>query len=356
MKTERRHELQTNTLADHLGKWIVAIKPYTSIIVTVVVAVIVVAIGWQVMGSLSAGKRGKAWDDFEAARRQLLEASAAASVATSTGAEVDDAKLNAATRAVKVVIDDYEGQPVGYWARYLLGNHYQTLGTRKLFFDRKEARSDLKEAAIHYTEATAAEQEDLQQYAYFGLGQVLECQGEIEEAIKAYDDLVKSWPEGPLSASAREASQRLSKPETKEFYVHYETQDPKQARLEDEANNKGSGTGASLPKIPGLDGIVPPVDPLDKGPFIPKVVVPGEDSKDPEDTDSKPKNPTEESKLPKESAEDQPTDKKPEDKQPEGKKPAGEQPESKEPADDGPPNKETGEKEPADKPATGAGQ
>jgi len=45
MKTERRHTLQTNWLADHLGQWLKKIKPYTNHIITgacVLAAVVVV--------------------------------------------------------------------------------------------------------------------------------------------------------------------------------------------------------------------------------------------------------------------------------------------------------------------------
>ena len=134
MKTERRHELQTNTLADHLGKWIIAVRPYTSVIIIAFVAVAVVTIAWQVTASLSAGQQGKAWDDFEAARSQLVAANDSAAAAANI--DTDSAKVNEARRAVRKVIDDYEGQPVAYWAHYLLANHYQTIGTRKLFFNR----------------------------------------------------------------------------------------------------------------------------------------------------------------------------------------------------------------------------
>ena len=41
MKTERRHELQTNVLADSLARWIEAVKPYSRAALAVVIALVV---------------------------------------------------------------------------------------------------------------------------------------------------------------------------------------------------------------------------------------------------------------------------------------------------------------------------
>jgi hypothetical protein len=46
MKTERRHELQTNQLADSLAHWIEAVRPYSRAGLALVVAVAVSIFAW----------------------------------------------------------------------------------------------------------------------------------------------------------------------------------------------------------------------------------------------------------------------------------------------------------------------
>ncbi len=56
MKTERRHELETNQLADSLGHWADAVRPYTN---TILVGILLVVVGRRSMSSLSAARRPK---------------------------------------------------------------------------------------------------------------------------------------------------------------------------------------------------------------------------------------------------------------------------------------------------------
>ena len=54
MKTARRHELQTNTLADWLGEAIESAKPYARLIGGIALAGVVLVIFYFVMQSRSA--------------------------------------------------------------------------------------------------------------------------------------------------------------------------------------------------------------------------------------------------------------------------------------------------------------
>ncbi|MCG8587192.1 MAG: tetratricopeptide repeat protein [Pirellulales bacterium] len=313
MKTERRHELQTNTLADYLGKWIVAVKPYANVIIIAVLAVLVVMVSWQVLASRSQAGRGKAWGEFEVARRQLMLAANAAG----TGEESkDDPALNSAITAVGLVIQDHADKPVAHWAQFVLGSHYQTQGTRQLFYNRDDARATLKKAADYFRDATETDEIDLKQRAYFGLGQALECQGELDKAIEAYDALADGWPEGPYAASAKEFSERLKKPATREFYTTYEAQSPNDERKKEEDRPIGGVLNPDSFKIPGVDNFSDPSDPLDPGAFIPKVPIDdpddtGESTEDPlpdepDDAGTLPGEPSREDALPDEPVEDEP--------------------------------------------------
>ena len=65
MKTERRHALQTNWLADHLGQWLEKVKPYTN---RILAGLCVVAAGfliWQLVGYLGRSSERGAWQGFQ---------------------------------------------------------------------------------------------------------------------------------------------------------------------------------------------------------------------------------------------------------------------------------------------------
>ena len=64
MKTARRHELQTNALADWIGKSYAAIKPYTRHILFAVLGLLVVVVAWRWISSNSRSSERQAWDDL----------------------------------------------------------------------------------------------------------------------------------------------------------------------------------------------------------------------------------------------------------------------------------------------------
>ena len=296
MKTERRHELQTNVLADTLGRWIVAVKPYTTVIVGAIAVAIIAVVAWGLLTQRAAAKQEQAWDEFNVAREVYLRTKSRGGT---------DMEMVKAIGEIEAVIEDNKDTPVGYWAELMLGNHYLGKGVGELFSNRERARKTFAKAVTHYTQATESDEQELKQRAYFGLGQAREGEGELDDAIKAYDAVVSTWPEGPLSESAKQYSERLKKPATEEFYAWYEKQDPQGARLEDAADPlkgiidrdsdafdpiKTPGLGDD-PKSPKKD------DDLDTGPLLPK----DDDPLDDGDKESLPDDPGkdgDDSKLP----------------------------------------------------------
>ena len=67
MKTERRHELQTNVLADWLGHRTEAIRPYFIYIVMGGVALLVVAIVVTIASNWQLARSSEGWADYFAA-------------------------------------------------------------------------------------------------------------------------------------------------------------------------------------------------------------------------------------------------------------------------------------------------
>ena len=303
MKTERRHELQTNVLADTLGRWITAVKPYSTVIVGSIAVVAIAMVAWSLLSQRAAAKQEQAWDDFNVARETYLRTKSRGGT---------DMEMVKAVGDIETVVKKNQGTPVAYWAELMLGNHYLGKGVGELFSNRERARETFEKAVTHYTQATESDEQELKQRAYFGLGQAREAKGDLEDAIKAYDAVVTTWPEGPLSESAKQYSERLQKPDTKEFYAWYEKQDPQGARLEEAADPLKSVIDRDSKafdefKIPGVDDDTKPSkkgddDELDTGPLLPKKDDPlddGDKEKLPDDPDKKVEEPkAEESKEP----------------------------------------------------------
>src|SRR6476661_6924188 len=64
MKSQRRHELQTNYLADHLGTAVQTGRPYAMWAVLAVAALIVLGIGYGIYASQMHKANAAAWGDY----------------------------------------------------------------------------------------------------------------------------------------------------------------------------------------------------------------------------------------------------------------------------------------------------
>src|SRR5690349_230264 len=64
MKSERRHELQTNELADRLAKYVDDVKPYTKAILGAVIAVVVLFLAYSVWSQQQTTRAGHGWAEL----------------------------------------------------------------------------------------------------------------------------------------------------------------------------------------------------------------------------------------------------------------------------------------------------
>ena len=83
MKAEHRKELQTNTLADHIGRWIQGLRqgmkatptPSTLVVMIFVFLALVVFVGWRYYSSSEQRKRSHLWLELDEARSLALKSS-----------------------------------------------------------------------------------------------------------------------------------------------------------------------------------------------------------------------------------------------------------------------------------------
>ena len=168
MKSTRRHELQTNQLADRLGHWIEAARPYGTTILLVGGGAILILFAAYFLVSSKEKSVEAGWQSY------LL-----AGVNSAGGDVVED---------LDNVTDQFAGSQAGQWAALTAADIRAARGVEKLFTDRAAAETDLNSAKTHYREVIdskwAASEPLMMHRAQYGLAQVLEAQGELDEAAK----------------------------------------------------------------------------------------------------------------------------------------------------------------------------
>lgn len=202
MKTERRHELQTNQLADSLGHWIEAIEPYKRLVAGGAVLVVLLIAALVYANSKSSAKVAAAWNDYFKAAN------------SGDPNQLDD------------TAEKYPGTPVAIWSYLVAADIRLAQGNDRLLKDKHDGRDQLHKAEEGY-ELVLKDARDpmLKQRAMFGLARTQESLGNLPDARKSYDELAKKYPNGPFLAYADRRAADLNKDSTKEFYdwlAHYE--------------------------------------------------------------------------------------------------------------------------------------
>jgi len=202
MKSERRHELQTNVLADWLGKHIESTKPYARMTVGAIGLLFVLAVAWLFLSNRKSTQQAAGWQDFYGAVERRSEP------------------------LLREVAQRHAGTEVGLWASYSLANFIYNDGAQQLFDDREQANELLLSAQSVYDDVVRqAKQPFLQQRAIFGLAQAFESRNDLLNAGKQYSRLAERWPDTALGKHAEQAVLRLRGQES--FYDWFFDQQPK---------------------------------------------------------------------------------------------------------------------------------
>jgi hypothetical protein len=310
MKSDRRHELQTNELADWVGHQIEQLIPYTRAIVGGIVGIIVIAIAYTVVSYQQSAASGRAWQSYLGA---LMERDVDTQVA-----DLEDV----ATRE--------QGNPAGLWALQTQADLDLDRASRMLFSSRDEALKLLDRSQKNYEKVETESQRNptLLERARFGLGQVYECQGSLEKAKAKYEQVVKSKTTPAYSKLAARRLEAVSDPKVVDFYAWFEKQKPAPP-----PPRGGMLPGGNLGDLPDRPDIKFPD--FGGGADAPAAK---EDAEKPA-TDAKP-------------AEEKPADEKPASEKPAEEKPAEAKPVEEKPAAEKPADAKPTAEKPAEKPAS----
>lgn len=192
MKAKRRHELQTNALADWLSKKIALVQPHTNtILVGVLLAVVVVAAVMYLSGR-SSKNSAVAWSDY-------CDAMA-----------TDD--IDTRISNLSGVVERHPNTPAGLWAQLNVAESRLQRGAEASLADREAGQEDLDEAKLDFKAVIeegekfpASQSQWLLQCAHWGLAQTYDALAEGERAIDEYEQLATTWPD---SAYGEEAARR----------------------------------------------------------------------------------------------------------------------------------------------------
>ena len=199
MKTSRRHELQTNELADSLARWIDRIKPYSRALTALVLAIVVAILAW---GWLSAQRSSASADGWNAVFSALNSRNSSEELAN--------------------VSSLYAGTPASVWSRVVLADQQLNAGTNQLFANKGGAREELRKAIEQYRAIQLDTREPiLLQRATFGLARAHEALGtpnDLESARKEYRSIAEQWPDSPYAKDASQRADDLDREATKSFY------------------------------------------------------------------------------------------------------------------------------------------
>jgi len=226
MKSERRHELQHNELADWLEQKFQAIKPYTNAILGVVILVLAVSaiLAWQARSS--AERAGNAWDGI------------ATAMDDQNAADLDE------------LSETYAGSASGEWAALIAGDMHLEAGCKVLLDNRDNARQELEDAVAAYNKVVGSSTPILRQWAKYGLARAMDAQctfdpkANADKAIAAYQDVVDDDPEGGYAKAAQRRIDDLRNPTTLALYRKINKHEPA---------GSGSGIDNPFPNTPGFD-------------------------------------------------------------------------------------------------------
>jgi hypothetical protein len=233
MKTERRHELQANQLAEFLTDVSEKAKPYAKGLVGIALAALVVVCAYLYLSRRSAAEEGQSWNEAWQA----------------IGSRDDEGLRN--------VIKKYPDKPAAMWSQLVLADIELSRGVASLFGQKSAGRDLIRSAYDDYQHvADHAAHPLLREQAVFGMGRTQESLNQLEKAREAYEKVVKDFPGGPYAKRAQQRLDELGHDSTKVFYDWFAAAEPATPSL-----GKGSPFASPFDEPGAGDRSFPPLPP-----------------------------------------------------------------------------------------------
>ncbi len=203
MKSEHRHDLQTNDLSKLTKKAIEGTEKHGLKIAAVVCIIAIAVMGVRIYRSSVSQTEQNAWYAFSSAS------------SADSYAQVADNPDNKGTSAAD-------------WALLMEAETRSSQAIQDMFTDRENALSALNQASEDFQKLIAHPHPMIKQRAIFGLGLTQESMGHLDAATTEYEKLANGDFE--LSVYQEQAKQRLDKLKqagSQAFYAWFMKQNPK---------------------------------------------------------------------------------------------------------------------------------
>lgn len=206
MKSDRRHDLESNDLADSAAVLAERLRPYLRTIGLAAAALLVGFAAWSVIDARRVTARQESWDECLAA--------------LGTGQ----------TAALDTVVARHPGTPAAQWARLVTADELLDQGSQLLFVDRPQAEQRLQAAAAAYSGLLDSRPLPLiVERATFGLAKARENLGSresLEQAVEGYKTVIREHPSSAVRALAEERIAALGRESTRQWYDWFVQQKP----------------------------------------------------------------------------------------------------------------------------------
>ncbi len=213
MKSERRHDLQTNVLADWVGEKVKKIQDNAALVGGGFLLILIVVIFLFVRQNRLASAANEGWTRFQQARTTGM-------IAIS---QQQPLALNNAVRDLEDLAREYTGAPISAYANLTLGDLQLQNGRMQYPLNKTAARDAFQSAANYYKLAAESTQSNnLKNQARFCQGKSLEWQLKLSQAKEIYNKIT-----GPYAPEAKERIRNLDREGTDAFYEKFAAWKPK---------------------------------------------------------------------------------------------------------------------------------
>ena len=223
MKSERKHTLESNLLADKIEQLAINLKKALPAILAVTAVVVVGLLSYGFYASVKEKESAKGWTALYFADTETADLTAISS--------------------------DFSGSSASLWAKQTAGDANMSRALEKVYLDRDLAEQFYKEAAAEYrVPAEKSTDPFLAGRANFGLAQASEGMGDLEQALSYYRKVIQNKAMG--NELIGEAAKRVAWLESKageEFYAWYKT-----SRASSPVLNTNPATTSPLPSAPNI--------------------------------------------------------------------------------------------------------
>jgi predicted negative regulator of RcsB-dependent stress response len=193
MKSQHRHELETNWLAKRLAKWIDEIRPYSSTIVGVLIVAAILLFGFSYFAGSTASRQSEAWSAYHQAVEGFYP-------------NLDELRQSA---------EEHAGTAMQQWADVTWADGQVLTAAQYYLVNRSTANEALSRAAGTYRNLLEdTDDERIKGRAQFGLGRVYELRNELDKAREEYYAV-----RGGFEELAKLRAEQLADPQTVDSYA-----------------------------------------------------------------------------------------------------------------------------------------